>query len=339
MVGQPGEHGVAPLPVHLAEDLDLAPPVVVAQVGGHGELGERRRAQRRRLLGQHELLPDGVRGEHPADPEAGRERLGERTQVDDPLVVHRAHRRDRLGVEAEQPVRVVLDDQQVGLLRDLQHPGPPLQGLGDAGRVVEVGDRVEELGLLAGRAQRGHRLAERDRVETVLVHGHVHDLALVGPEHAERTDVAGGLAQHHVARVAEDPGDQVETLLGADGDGDVVGVRADALELHHLADRLPEHRLALAGAVLHGTTAVGDHQIVQGVADHVERQVGDVGHPAGQRDDLRTVGHGEQGADGRGGHAVGASGVPVDVAVQPGVAALQALQPRGSGAVEPVGVG
>ena len=216
-----------------------------------------------------------------------------------------------------------------------QDLGAPLERLGDAGRVVEVGDRVQELGLLAGGLQRRHRLPEGDRVETVLVHGDVHDLALVRAEHPERTDVAGRLAEHHVAGVAEHPGDQVETLLGAHGDGDVVGVRGDALQLHHLADRLAEHRFALAGPVLHGTSTVGDHQVVQGVADHIERQVGDVGHPAGQRDDLGSVGHGEQRPDDRGRHAVGAGGVPVHVAVQPGVAALEPLQTRGSLTGEP----
>ena len=56
---------------------------------------------------------------------------------------------------------------------------------------------------------------------------------------------------HHVAGVAEDPGDQVDGLLGADRDHDVVGVGLDALEPHHVADLLAQRRVALAGAVLH----------------------------------------------------------------------------------------
>ena len=91
----------------------------------------------------------------------------------------------------------------------------------------------------------------------MIVHGHVDDLALGGPEHPKRADIAGRLAQHHVARVAEDPGHQVETLLGADGDRHVVGMGGDPLELHHLADGLAHDRLALAGAVLHGPPPVG----------------------------------------------------------------------------------
>ena len=202
----------------------------------------------------------------------------------------------------------------------------------------KLGIVYRNLAFLPAACQRRHRLAEGDRVETVLVHGDVHDLALVGPEHPECTDIAGRFAEHHVTGVAEQPGDQVETLLGTDGDGDVVGVRGDALQLHDLTDRLPEHRLTLPGAVLHGAATVGDDEVVQGTAHHVERQIGDVGHPPGQGDHLRPVGHGEQGPDDRRGHPVGPGGVPVHVAVQAGVAALKAFQPSSGVAMESAGV-
>ena len=61
-------------------------------------------------------------------------------------------------------------------------------------------------------------------------------------------------------------------------------------------------------------------------SQHVEGRVGDVRHAAGQGHDLGTVRHGEQRPDGGGGHPVGTGGVPVDVVVEPGVAAVQALQ-------------
>jgi hypothetical protein len=40
------------------------------EVAGDGVLGERRRAEHLRLGGQHQLLADGERGEHPAHPQA-----------------------------------------------------------------------------------------------------------------------------------------------------------------------------------------------------------------------------------------------------------------------------
>ena len=255
------DHRVAALAVHLAELLDLALPVVAGEVRRDRHLGELRRAQRRRLLGQHQLLAHGVRRQRPADPEAGREGLGERAEVDDVLRLVGAQRPQRLAVEAEQAVGVVLEDEDVLAAADLEDLRAARGRERHAGRVVEVGDRVEELDLLAGRARGGDRLPQRLGHQPVGVHLGVHDVALVGLEHPQRADVRRRLADHDVARVAEDAGHQVDRLLGADGDDHVVGVGLDALEAHHLGDLLAQLGHALAGAVLHRLGAVVGDQV------------------------------------------------------------------------------
>ena len=117
---------------------------------------------------------------------------------------------------------------------------PPLGGEGDPGRVVEVRDGVEELGAgVPRRREPGYGLLERLRDQPVVVHRHVHDVGLVGREGAEGAHVGRRLDQHHVAGVDEDPGHQVEGLLGADGDHDLVRVGADLLQRHDVADVAP----------------------------------------------------------------------------------------------------
>jgi hypothetical protein len=145
----------------------------------------------------------------------------------------------------------------------------------------------------------------------------VDDVALEGAEHPQRTDVRRGLADHHVAGVAEDACDQVDGLLRPDGDDDVVRVRVDALQLHHVADLLAQRGHTLAGAVLHRRRAVVLHELVDRPADDVEREARDVGHATGERDHFGPAGHGEEGADLGGGHPLGAGGVPVDIVVEP----------------------
>ena len=319
------DHRVAALAVHLPELLDLALPVVRGEVGRDRHLRELRRAERRGLLGQHQLLAHRVRRERPADPEPGREGLGERAEVDHALGLVGPQRAQRLAVEAEQAVGVVLEDEDVLAPADVQDLRPPGDRERHAGRVVEVGDRVEELDLLAGRPGRRDRLLQRLGHQPVGVHLGVHDVALVGLEDPERPDVGRGLADHHVAGVAEHPGDQVDRLLRADGDHHVVGVRLDPLEPHHLGDLLAERGHPLAGAVLHRLGAVVGDQVTDRAADHVEGQAGDVGHPAGQRDHLGPRGHREQGPDLGGRHPCGARGVAVDV----GVEAVQRARGRG----------
>jgi hypothetical protein len=108
----------------------------------------------------------------------------------------------------------------------------------------------------------------------MVVHLDVHDIALVRPEHPQRPHVAGCLADHHVAGVAEDAGDQVQALLAPDRHDHVVGMCVDALERHHLADLLPQHRFSLPGAVLQRGDAVRRHEVPHRVGDRVQRQPG-----------------------------------------------------------------
>ena len=322
LLAQRLEHGVAPLAVHAAEGRDLALPVLGGEVLRDDHLVELWRAQHRGLGGQHQLLAYGVRREHPAHPQARREGLGERAQVEHVVAVTSgvgpagADRRHRGAVEAEQAVRVVLQHHQAGGLADRQDLLAARLGQRDAGRVVEVGHGVEELGCLARGPHAGQRLAQRLGHQPVGVHGDVDDLGLVGREGPERTDVGGGLGDHHVTRVDEDPGHQVQGLLAADRDDDVLGGGVHALERHDLADQLAQLRVALARAVLQGLGAAGGDQLADELADGVQRQRRQVGHAAGQADHLRTGGDREQGPDLRGGHPVRALGVPVGEGVQ-----------------------
>jgi len=92
----------------------------------------------------------------------------------------------------------------------------------------------------------------------------------------QRAHVGGSLDQHHVARVDEDPGHQVQGLLRADGDHDLVGVSADLLGRHHVADPLPQSRVALRGAVLQRGRALAGDQLADHLAHDVERERGNV---------------------------------------------------------------
>ena len=152
----------------------------------------------------------------------------------------------------------------------------------------------------------------------MVVHGDVPDPRLRRLEDAEGAHVGRALGEDDVAGVDEDAGDQVQTLLGADGDDDLAGRGVgDALERHDVADPLAQPGIALAGAVLQGLGAHAGDEVADHRADGVERQGGDGRHAAGQRDHLGPADDGEQGADLRGLHPVRACCVPVGQGVQP----------------------
>ena len=192
----------------------------------------------------------------------------------------------------------------------------PVVRQGDPGGIVEVRNRVEQLDPAAGRPTGLDRGDECLGDQPVVVHRDVHDLGLVGLEGAERTDVRRRLGQDDVARVAEDPGGQVQRHLRADGDHHVVRVGLDALERHHLADLLPELRDALARPVLQGDQAVLGDQAGGLRGQRLQRQRLQIRHATGQRHHLGTVGDGEQCPDGRGPHADGTLRVTLHVLVQ-----------------------
>ncbi|VXC03351.1 conserved hypothetical protein [Exiguobacterium sp. 8A] len=223
-----------------------------------------------------------MRRECPADAEPGRERLGEGAEVHDALFVDRA---DGLGcrlVEPEESVGVVLEHEDVVRPADVEHLDASLSAHRDAGRVVEVRDRVEELDPLALGAEVRDRLTQRLGDQPELVGRHVHRLGLVRPEDTDRTDVGRRLGEHDVARIDEQPRDEVERVLRARGDHDVLGAGADALEAHDVHDVLAEGTQALSPAVLERHGGVLVHDTVQGARDELPGERGDERHAAGQ---------------------------------------------------------
>ena len=176
-------------------------------------------------------------------------------------------------------------------------------------------------------------------ISPCVVHGDVPHARLGGLEDPERADVGRALGEDDVAGVDEDAGDQVQALLRADGDDDLAGRGVgDALQGHDVADPLAQPRVALTGAVLQRLGAHAGDQLADHRADGVERQGGDRGHAAGQRDHLGPADDGEQRPDLRGLHPVRACCVPVRQRVQPrmprddvGMRTVRQVRPRLTG--------
>ncbi len=104
------------------------------------------------LFGQHHLAGDLGRGHDPAQAQAGGDELGEGAEVKDvapaSLGVEDDQGRQVLPLVAQLTVGVVLHDGHAVAIGQLYQPLPPLQGEGHAGGVVEVGQGVDELGLV-----------------------------------------------------------------------------------------------------------------------------------------------------------------------------------------------
>src|SRR5439155_7618455 len=83
--------------------------------------------------------------DRPAEPHAWEERLRGRSGLQDDVGPEAPEARRRDPFEAELPVRDVLDDEESVATGELDERPAPLADEADAGRILVVGDRIEEL--------------------------------------------------------------------------------------------------------------------------------------------------------------------------------------------------
>jgi hypothetical protein len=227
-------------------------------------------------------------------------------------------RRQRLPLVAQQPVRVVLEDEQLAPARDGHELTAPAQRHGHARGVLEVGDRVDEL----RPSPRGVEVVEQG-IELVDAHAvaigrHVDDVCLVRAERRDRARVRRALRHDHVTRVDQRLAHEVYDLLPAGGDEHLVGVNRGVLRRHHLDDAVLHHGHALGRPVLERPRAGlrRDRLHERGIA--LGREGRRVGQSARERDDLGALGDRHQVAHRRRLHDPSAgreeTGIALDVA-------------------------
>ena len=127
---------------------------------------------------------------------------------------------------ADFPVGAVLDDQHIQSAGLFHQRFPLRQAQRPAGRIVEIRDDIEELGLARRRG---------------IVPGG-HDPGAVGPETLEGAEIGRRLRQDDVAGIRQDPGRDVDALLGGCRyldlrDGDAVPAGDDFPEFRHTLGR------------------------------------------------------------------------------------------------------
>ncbi len=180
---------------------------------------------RRQRLGQH----------HESHAQAGEQRLGKRAHVDHAVVlVQSLQRGERPAFEAEFAVVIVLHDPRAALARVLQQHAPARQAHHHAERIL-VGRRGKD---------KARRVLQRGRVrgQALAIHRHGDGLDAGAVEQAARAPIARVFHPGLVADVTQQPGDQVDGLVDAGGQDDLLGLAAHRTHQpqvfgHHAAQR------------------------------------------------------------------------------------------------------
>ena len=271
-----------------------------SQVAGRDQLVESRRAEVGRLLGHDETVDDVVGSDHPAEAEARDESLGEGTEHDDPLGIHRIHRRKAFSRETDVLVRRILDDQQIVFLGHLHGVFALIEGHRLTRRVLEVRDRIEEFRLLARRTENVAGFVKAAVVTQAV------RLPLIRPEGLERAQIGRKTADHHVARIDEHAGDQVEGLLRSRRDHNILDGNVKPffafVEFGYL---LAERNDTVGGTVLEGGIALLVEHFLHNGFEIFQREGFRIGEATGKGDDFGAGRDAEQVTDLGAAHAQG----------------------------------
>ena len=299
------------------------------------------------LFQQHQLLDHRAGTADPADPQGRRDGLGEGAAEQGAGGLDGAGARDvqgehggqGLAVEAQLAIGGVLDQGHVQGLGQVQQGLSLGQGQALAGGVGEVGDEIAEgMGRAASHQGLGVGLAVQGAGRQVQVVG------FVGVEGLQGAQIGGPGHHHRVAAGEEQLAQQVEPLLRARRDHDVVLVAGDAVERHAFGDPAAQGQVALAHRILQGHGGlgrIGEDGVIGGL-DAGRREQAGVGNAAGEGEDVGLIQQLQQladlvGADTR--HALGEARGPVGGRcgheglvsrfVSPGPEALFAARGRG----------
>ena len=219
------------------------------------------------------LFHQRLGGHQKAQAHPRRERLRQRAEIDHPPVPVARFQR-RFAGEGDLALVVVLDDQEI-----------VLRGAREDLVAARPGHHHHRGAMRARCQQRQIEPLPRGDPRTFLVDRQRHALRAGHLEDEARIRVARHLAAHALARPRQKLREQVEPLLRAERDQDLLGPRIDAaLGQDAGADLLDQHRIVIDRAIRRPPVERGPPQcIARRIAPRVEREQPRIDLPEDER--------------------------------------------------------
>ncbi|NYH18945.1 hypothetical protein GGD41_006173 [Paraburkholderia bryophila] len=232
------------------------------------------------LLGLHQFEDEFFGRDDVADPQARRQHLRERTEVDDMVRRHGEHGGQRLTGVVERAVRVVFDHRERCGLRELGERAAALDRQTAAGRILEIRLRVQQAraGRQFGREGFGN--------QALLVGRHLNVARLVHRERLQRAEVRGRFDQHRAVRTDQHFAEQVERLLRTGSDQHLAGTDLRTIHRIALGNPFAQRQIAFGRAVLQRRGGRVAQNAVRCFAHAFSREGGRRGQAARERNDF-----------------------------------------------------
>src|SRR5207302_9202571 len=157
-----------------------------------------------------------------------------------------------LAGEAQIAVGIVFNDRELVLLGQFKKSLPPLQGHGDAGRILKGRNEVSEFwsvffnSLFRFFDQKTGSIHRDGRIER-----------LVGVKGLDRAKISGIFDQYPVLGIKKHLPDQIKTLLGAVREENLIRLAGKAVPAKPLTQELFKRPVAFRQIVLERRRAIG----------------------------------------------------------------------------------
>ena len=247
-------------------------------------------------VGVAELLTHGGprqqlgRPNHPAHAQARAQYLAEATAVHQVIAAaaHLLAQRQQAGrrrpVKVELAIGVVFHDQGARTRGQFEHTQATLQAQGCAAGVAEGGNQVNQFRFVLG-----NQLLQPVHVHTVGINRRADQVCAIQAKALDGGQKGRRFHNHLVARRDHGFTNQVQRLLAASRDDQILGRHRCALARHEVADLLAQRAPAFGRAILqHRASVVGQHGVRRYLqAFHVKQSR--VWEPPGKADDARLA--------------------------------------------------
>ena len=226
---------------------------------GHGGLCQLIGVQVGVLLHQAQTLDHIFRGHAPAHAQAGKSDLRKTVDVNhNPRAIERLERGQRLAAEIQAGIDMIFDHGHLVARGQLQQPLARAHRHGGAGGALEIRRDHDE--LYAVLNQRGFQRLEiharPGRVARYRAHVDPQAAHTRGRENGQSAGIRWVLKNHRIAGPQESFGQQIQSLLAARSNQDLVIPCLNVIAFQHLGDYALERGVPVGRAELENARAV-----------------------------------------------------------------------------------
>ncbi len=263
------QRGAELLPISFGEPKHVFAPAAVLKVDGERPLDESRARDISRVLGRRQLFKQLPRDDDIAGAHARHQKLGKAFDVDHPPgPVVPLDGVQPFPAEVQVREQVVLQDVKIVFFRKGKKPFPLFRRQAHPGRRLINRHGVQQARLVAFRIIFGDV-----EVEAVLLHGHADDFCAVHGKRRSSPDIRGHLGKHRVAGADQRFGNQIQRLLRAGGDQNVVRPAADAVLLAGKGgEDFPKGAVPFAFLIGKGVSPVRIQHLIDGAFEFLDRE-------------------------------------------------------------------